>query len=206
MGGTDEPVDGEQIQAATAATWNEAPTSTVPIILPVHQHPRVWMLLSAILGIFLIGAIVLAGYLWNVNGKWQTQVDDLTQAGYDLGEKIADQQKQLDKLDASNILLNDQLGTAKDRVLTLSNEKAQSSDDAAFAHEQVLLLTDQLSQGVAVANQLNRCVEGEQQLITYIRAGATYTPQEINAFESSVNALCTAAIKANKDLEQALTQ
>lgn len=206
MGGTDEPADDGQIQADTTATWSEAPTSTMPIILPVHQHARVWMVVSAILGVLLIGAIVLSGYLWNVNGKWQKQVTDLTATGNDLGGKIADLQKQVDKVQESNTLLNDQLATAKETVLTLSNDKAQSTDEAAFAQQQVQLLTDRLNQSVAVSNQLNRCLEGEQQLITYIRAGTTYTPQEINDFETSVNALCAAAVKANKDLEQALTQ
>ena len=88
-------------------------TVTIPVVLPLNQHARVWMLLSGVLGIMLVAALVIVGYLWNVNGKWQDQVSSLTATGYDLGDRIADHQKQIDQLDAANSLLSDQIATAR---------------------------------------------------------------------------------------------
>ena len=147
-------------------------TITIPVVLPLNQHARVWMLLSGVLGIMLVAALVIVGYLWNVNGKWQDQVSSLTSTGYDLGDRIAEHQKQIDQLDSTNALLSDQIATAKDKVLTLSNEKAQWSDQTAYAQQQVDLLAGQIETSQTVIAQLGRCVEGEQQLAVYVAATA----------------------------------
>ncbi len=99
----------------------EPQTITIPVVLPLKQHARMWMLLSGVLGIMLIAALVIIGYLWNVNGKWQDQVASLTDTGYSLGDRIAEHKKQIEQLESANGLLSDQLSTAKDRVLALSD-------------------------------------------------------------------------------------
>ena len=187
-------------------------TITIPVVLPLNQHARVWMLLSGVLGIMLIAALVIVGYLWNVNGKWQDQVSSLTTTGYDLGDRIADHQKQIEQLDSANELLSDQIATAKDKVLTLSNEKAQWSDQTAYAQQQVDLLAGQIETSQTVIAQLGRCVEGEKQLALYVAATVdptspviaptsaatepTYTPAQVAKFRLSVDALCKAASDA----------
>lgn len=185
----------------------EPTTITIPVVLPLNQHARVWMLLSGVLGIMLIAALVIVGYLWNVNGKWQDQVSSLTVAGYDLGDRIAEHQKQIDQLNSTNGLLSDQLATAKDKVLSLSNEKAQWSDQTAFAQQQVDLLAGQIASAQTVVAQLGRCLEGEQQLDEYLAAPVdTYTPEEIDAFRTSVDTLCTAATTATAEFQKSLTK
>lgn len=165
------------------------------------------MVVAGTLGIMLIAALVIAGYLWNVNGKWQAQVDQLTDTGYVLGGRIAEHQTQIEQLQSTNGLLADQLANAKERVLTLSNEKSQWRDDTAFAQQQVEQLADQLVKAMNVATQMNRCVEGEQQLLVYIRAGEeVYPVDQVVAFERSVNDLCDAAFAARNALEQELTE
>lgn len=185
----------------------EPATITVPIVLPLHQHTRAWQVVAATLGIMLVAAIVIAGYLWNVNGKWQAQVSALTDTGYSLGDRIAEHQAEVAQLESTNSLLSDQLANAKERVLTLSNEKAQWRDDTAYAQQQVEQLAGQLTTAISVANQMNRCIEGEQQLVLYLRADALdYPAEEIAAYEQSVNQLCASALQAKLNLEQELTE
>lgn len=188
------------------AAAREPATITIPVVLPLNQHARVWMLLSGVLGIMLIAALVIVGYLWNVNGKWEAQVTSLTATGYELGDRIAAHQKTIEQINATNDLLTDQLATAKDRVLTLSNEKAQWSDQTAYAQQQVDLLTGQVGTAQDVVAQLGRCVEGEQQVLAYIDAGEEYTPEQIMEFRTSVDALCTAATSASATFQKSLTE
>ena len=57
-------------------------------------------------------------------------------------------------------------------MLTLSNEKAQWSDQTAYAQQQVDLLAGQIETSQTVIAQLGRCVEGEKQLAVYVAATA----------------------------------
>src|SRR6187402_1109920 len=80
---------GAKVTQASDLYPAEPPPLTVPIVLPLKEHARVWMALAGILGIMLVAALVIVGYLWNVNGKWQAQVQSLTSTGYDLGDRIS---------------------------------------------------------------------------------------------------------------------
>jgi len=181
----------------------EPPTITVPIILPLYRHTRAWMVVAGTLAIMLIASVVIAGYLWNVNGKWQAQVNQLTDTGYALGDRVAEHRNQIDQLESTNGLLADQLANAKERVLTLSNEKAQWRDDTAFAQQQVEELADHLTMAMDVATQMNRCLEGEEQLIRYIRAGElVYPAAEVAAYQVSVQELCDSALDAKQAMEE----
>jgi chromosome segregation ATPase len=164
------------------------------------------MALSGVLAIMLVAAIVIAGYLWNVNGKWQAQVESLTATGYSLGDRIAEHQQQIKQLESANGLLSDQLATAKDKVLSLSNEKAQWSDQTAYAQQQVDLLNGQITAAQSVITQLGRCLDGEKQLVTYIGAADQYTPQQIEQFQTSVDSLCEAATVATTNFQKSLTE
>jgi len=188
-------------------TGAEPQTITIPVVLPLNQHARVWMLLSGVLGIMLIAALVIIGYLWNVNGKWQDQVTSLTATGYDLGDRIAEHKEQIAKLESTNALLSDQLSTVKDKLLTLSNEKAQWSDQTAYAQQQVDLLSGQVDTAQDVISQLGRCVEGEQQLQMYMAdTTGTYLPEQIDDYSKSVSQLCSTALTASTSFQQSLTR
>ena len=100
-----------------------------------------------------------------------------------------------------------ELATAKDTVLTLSSEKAQWSDETAFAQQQVDLLTEQVAAAESVVAQLGRCIEGEQQLVVYIAAGEEeYPPAQIEQFRNSVTELCDAAAAAATTFQRSLTE
>lgn len=201
------PSPAIEASPASGGSPAEPPTITIPVVLPLNQHARVWMMLSGVLGIMLVAALVIVGYLWNVNGKWQDQVTSLTSTGYDLGERIAEHQRQIDQLTDTNSLLTDQLATAKDRVLTLSNEKAQWSDQTAYAQQQVDLLTGQVETAQSVISQWGRCLDGERQLVEYISAGdEVYTQPQIDQYRTSVEQLCTAASNATANFQNSLDQ
>lgn len=184
----------------------EPQTITIPVVLPLNQHARVWMALSGVLFIMLVAAVVVAGYLWQVNGKWQAQVTSLTDTGYSLGDRIAEHKKQIDQLESANGLLSDQLATAKDKVLSLSDEKAQWSDQTAYAQQQVDLLTGQVEQAQTVITQLGRCIEGEQQLVEYMGAVDVYTPEQLDQYRKSVDGLCAVATNATTAFQKSLTE
>ncbi|MGC4175746.1 hypothetical protein [Demequina sp.] len=203
--GTGVPADAP-VPAPTFRADNPEPqTITIPVVLPLNQHARVWMLLAGVLGIMLVAAVVIIGYLWNVNGKWQAQVTSLTATGYSLGDRIAEHEQQIQQLEATNQLLSDQLGTAKDKVLSLSNEKAQWSDETAYAQQQVDLLNGQVSTAQTVITQLGRCIDAEKQLATYVAAAEEYTPQQLDQYRASVDGLCAAAAAATTDFQNSLT-
>ena len=222
MARSDGPDAGETFPTASASPAELPPqTVTIPVVLPLNQHARVWMLLSGVLGIMLIAALVIVGYLWNVNGKWQAQVTSLTVTGYDLGDRVAKHQQQIDQLTSTNDLLTDQLATAKDRVLSLSDEKAQFSDQTAYAQQQVDLLDGQVETSQTVITQLGRCIEGEKQLAIYVAAtvdptvpvtpptaspGTTYTPAQVADFRKSVETLCAAATDATNAFQKSLSK
>jgi hypothetical protein len=185
---------------------SDPPTITIPVVLPLNQHARVWMVLSGVLGIMLVASLVIIGYLWNVNGKWQDQVSSLTDTGYSLGDRVAEHRQQIAQLEATNALLTDQLSAAKDTVLTLSDEKAQWSDETAYAEQQVDLLITQVSTSQDVIAQLGRCIEGEQQLVTYIEAGDAYPPAQVAQYRMSVEELCAAASNAVTEFQRSLNE
>lgn len=203
-------------RAKSAESPAEPQTITIPVVLPLKQHVRMWMLLSGVLGIMLIAALVIIGYLWSVNGKWQAQVASLTETGYSLGDRIAEHQRQIEQLESTNELLADQLSTAKDRVLSLSNEKAQWSDETAYAQQQVDLLLARVEGAQSVVGQLGRCVEGEQQLVEYLTNPPTqvvddvevpvYTDEQIAEYRASVDKLCASAVSANQAFQESLSQ
>ena len=102
---------GKATKATPASGPADPPTVSFPVVLPLKEHARVWMALAGMLGILLIAALVIVGYLWNVNGKWQAQVEALTATGYDLGDRIADHQAQIEQLRSAN----DRSGGSRDR-------------------------------------------------------------------------------------------
>lgn len=190
-----------------AREWtSEPPTITIPVVLPLNQHARVWMMLSGVLGIMLVASLVIVGYLWNINGKWQDQVESLTDTGYSLGDQVAERKTQIQQLESTNDLLSGQLAAAKDTVLSLSDEKAQWSDETAYAQQQVDLLSGRVSTAQAVIAQLDRCIEGEQQLVVYLDAIEEYSPAQIEQYRNSVAGLCESASAAVTEFQKSLTE
>ena len=190
-----------------AREWTSEPqTVTIPIVLPLNQHARVWMMLAGVLGIMLVASLVIVGYLWNINGKWQDQVESLTDTGYSLGDQVAQHETEIQQLESTNELLSGQLTAAKDTVLTLSDEKAQWNDETAFAQQQVDLLVDQVSTAQSVIAQLDRCIEGEQQLLAYMDAIEEYSPAQIEQYRNSVAGLCEAASVSVTEFQKSLTE
>jgi len=156
---------------------------------------------------------------------WSKQVDAATEISYGLGDTLADAQSENTRLSDEISLVQEQLANSKDTVLKLSDEKAQWRDDTEFAKQQVEATEQLLTTATAVANGLQRCTDGQQELMDFIDTAteapappaapgaptdeavtATYTAEEIAAYRTSVNELCDNAETANIDLQKALTE
>ncbi|BDZ61320.1 hypothetical protein GCM10025873_11110 [Demequina sediminis] len=55
-----------------------------------------------------------------------------------------------------------------------------------------------------MANSLSRCIEGHEQLVTYLQTPDDYEPEELESFRASVDELCTAATDAHLDFQQSV--
>ncbi len=171
-----------------------------------QQPPSARLIVTiAIMTVLLIAASALVAYLWKVSDAWEARVNDLTDVSYGLGSDLADEQAALASANQSIDLLNDQLAASKDTVSRLQAENAQWGDDAAYAQEQIAALRSIIADATAVANSLNRCIEGHEQLVTYLESPDDYNPDELASFETSVTDLCTAAKDANLALQQEVT-
>ncbi|WP_296665645.1 hypothetical protein [Demequina sp.] len=158
----------------------------------------------ALMTVLLIGAAALIAYLWRVSDAWEAQVEDVTGVSYGLGEELAAEREALATAQQSIELLTAQLAASKDSVSRLQAQNAQWGDDAALAQEQIGLLEGTITDATAVANSLSRCIEGHEQLVTYLKTPEDYDPTELESFETSVTDLCTAAKDAHLALQQSV--
>lgn len=172
----------------------------------VHHRPRSAGLIVtvAIMTALLIAAAAFVAYLWRVSEAWELRVTELTQIGYDLGEQLAAERAALAEANQQIDLLDDQLTASKDTVLRLQAQNAQWGDDAAYAQEQILALEELTVEASSVAISLSRCIEGHEQLVTYLQTPDDYAPEELESFRASVDELCTAATDAHLDFQQSV--
>lgn len=172
----------------------------------VHHRPRSAGLIVtvAIMTALLIAAAAFVAYLWRVSEAWELRVAELTQIGYDLGEQLAAERAALAEANQQIDLLDDQLTASKDTVLRLQAQNAQWGDDAAYAQEQILALEQLTVQASSVANSLSRCIEGHEQLVTYLQTPDDYEPEELESFRASVDELCSAATDAHLAFQQSV--
>lgn len=176
--------------------------------IPVSRQ-KLWIVITAIGAILLAVAITLMFQARNASFKWQQQVEDIKAQNYDLGQRLADEQTQVVALQNENDQVASQLKTVQQKVLDLADEKAQQGDNVEFYARQIDELTTALSTAKGVANALDRCIEGQTQLVGYLKDAAsptpTYDPAEITAFEASLKIKCDNAVAANVDLQQVLS-
>lgn len=175
--------------------------------IPVARH-KLGIAVTILLTLLLIAAVWISLHLRNVSLDWETQVEEVKAQNYELGGRLADEQAQVVDLQSANDQLTSQLKTAQQKVLELADEKAQQGDDVEFYARQIDDLTVALSTAAGVANALDRCIEGQTQLVGYLKDLASdapvYDPIEVAAYETSLNAKCDNAVAANDELQQLL--
>ncbi|MDN4473700.1 hypothetical protein [Demequina zhanjiangensis] len=195
--------DAPTTSQAGAAEPTEAELEEQERLDPTTERRR-WILLTAFLGVTVLSLIGVSLYLSDVVSQWELRTEELTEVNYDLGAQLADAQDTIEAQTTRIDVLTTQLNTAKDRITALANETANYDDDRAYTAQQIEQLEGLAATGAAVANALTRCIDGEEQLVTYLEDPENYEEEEILAFQESVEELCTAARDSNSEFQQLL--
>lgn len=171
---------------------------------PRPRRRRGWIAATFIFMLLFGGAAALDWYLWNTAAQWEQRAEMLTEMNYDLGARLSSEQQTTMQLASEIDLLTQQLATSNQKVSALSSEKANAVDESAYYLQQIESLEDSVSSAGGVANALNRCADGQQELIDYLIEAEKYEPEELDAFSRSVRALCAEAESANARLQESL--
>lgn len=191
----------EETTVLTPVSTGTSPIDRIPL-----SHKRRWIVLTSVLGVLLVVMTAFTIYLWDVSKAWEKQVGDITAVSEDLGSRLAAEQSEVVRQQEQLDVLSEQLSTAQQRITELADLNAQTGDDVQFYVQEINRQRELATTGAAVAAALNRCVEGHKQLVIYIRDADNYDPDELAAYEASLNTLCTNAQAANTTFQQTLTQ
>ena len=169
---------------------------------------------GATAAVVLVGALAcLAGYLWISATEWRDQAGGYQRAAGDLGDDLASARNQLAGSQAELEAVRAQLSNAHARIVELADEKNQALDDWEIT-QQLVDYQQRVSEaagGVALA--LDRCVQGQQELIGYLEqqvqptpSPPPYDPELLAEFETQVEVLCQEASEANIGLQLELAR
>jgi chromosome segregation ATPase len=156
--------------------------------------------------LLLVVSVLLNRHLWMTTDDWEARSVALTDVNYELGEQLSREQQTTTQLESEIDLLSQQLATSNQRVVDLSASKASAEDESEYATQQIDQLTTSLSNASGVANALHRCVDGQQQLVTYLETPDNYEPEELADYAESVDQLCNAAERSSEQLREALAE
>lgn len=192
---SDEPVASEQ-----PATAYEPPMPTT------SDRPRRRRGALTVLSVLLVLALALAGYLWTTTRGYQQLAASTEDQARTIGTELATTRAELDGTTAELEGVRTQLATAQARITTLADEKAQVGDDRE-AQRQLVDYQQRVSEAAGtVASALERCVQGQDQLIAYLENASAYDPAELRGFGTEVDGLCTSATEANQALQDELSR
>ncbi len=202
--------DSDAVDTGTPEALTDAPLTARR---RTRRRPWGWIAASIALFVAFASTVAVAAHLWNVNLLWEERVDELTAISYELGEELVTEQETVITQEAQIELLTEQRTTLQQRLLDLSETANLSRDDVATAEQEIEALVELITQAAAVSNALNRCVDSQDQLADFLREiqGANpdedpvYDPDDLAAYEASVDQLCDAATAANAQLQRDLT-
>ncbi len=159
-----------------------------------------------VLAVLLVVAVVAAVHLYRTSTAWRDRAGQYEATAQDLGTELATTRAELEGARGELEGVRSQLTTANERIVELADEKAQIGDDREVQRQ---LVDYQQRVSVAagtVALALDRCVQGQNQLIGYLENAAQYDPVELERFGTEVQALCQTATDANAALQRELGQ
>jgi hypothetical protein len=194
---------------ATAAASRAGQTggNTVSPTPPTRSRRR-WLLPTTAAVLALTTALLggATAYLWHTSDAWEKRAADYESASKDLGAVLANTRADLKTTTADLAAVRAQLSTAQARIIELANEKAQIGDD----REAQRLLVDyqqRVSKAAGtVAQALDQCVQGQNELIGDLQQAELYDPAYLAARDTQVQALCQAATDANIALQSELSR
>lgn len=198
-----DPLDG----ASTAQGERHARLHTPR--RPSRRRTILRRVLAVVLTLLLLGVSALAVYLYLSAQAWRDRATDYLGASLELGEDLSTTRSELSWAQAELEAVQAQLDTAHERIIELANEKNQLGDEREITQQLVDYQKRVSDAAGEVADALDRCVQGQQQLIGYLQAsaqpgGPVYDPVELSDFETNVEALCQAASEANIALQDEL--
>jgi hypothetical protein len=191
----------EETTVLTPVSTGTSPIDRIPL-----SHKKRWIILTSILGVLLAVMIGFTIYLWDVSKDWEAQVGEITAVSEDLGSRLAAEQAEVVRQQEQIDVISEQLSTAQQRITELADLNAQTGDDVQFYVQEINRQRELATTGAAVAAALERCIEGHEQLVIYLRNEDNYDPAELAAYEASLNTLCTNAMAANATFQQAVTK
>jgi hypothetical protein len=192
--GAPEPADRDPETTAGAAP---TPADPAP-----RRRRRRWLV--ALLVVLLVAALGAAGYLYATTRAYAERLQWTEQQARAIGADLTLTRSELDGARAEIEALQGQLTTAQERITALADEKAQIGDDRE-AQRQLLDYQARVSEAAGtVASALDRCVQGQDQLIAYLEDAESYDPAQLTRFGSDVEALCQSASDANEALQSEL--
>jgi hypothetical protein len=177
-----------------------------PVVLPPVEPARRRRWPVVVLGLLLVLALALAGYLWTTTRAYQERAAAIEDEARSIGTQLTTTRAELAGATAELEAVRGQLENAQARITTLADEKAQVGDDRE-AQRQLVDYQQRVSEAAGVvASALTRCIEGQDQLITYLGNAAAYDPAELARFGTQVESLCRSATEANQSLQEELSR
>ncbi|WP_246131282.1 COG2 family protein [Cellulomonas aerilata] len=159
-----------------------------------------------VLSVLLVASLAVGGYLLATARAYAERLDWTEQQARAIGSDLALTRSDLEGARSEIEGLQVQLTTAQERITALADEKAQIGDDRE-AQRQLLDYQARVSEAAGiVASALDRCVQGQDQLIAYLEDAASYDPADLANYGSEVEALCRSASDANVALQSELDQ
>jgi hypothetical protein len=150
--------------------------------------------------------LALSAYLWAASEAWQDRAETYATANTQLGSELASSTVAFNDVSTELDAVRIQLTTAQDRIIELADEKAQIGDDRE-AQRMLADYQERVSEAAGtVALALERCVQGQNQLIGYMENADSYDPVELDAYAAEVQSLCQNATDANTALQRELNQ
>lgn len=175
---------------------------------PVHaaaargRRRRRWPVV--LLTLLLLATLGAAGYLYATTTAYRERVTWTEDQARAIGTELVATRMELEGATAELEAVRGQLAIAQERITALADEKAQIGDDRE-AQAQLLDYQARVTAAAGtVASALERCVQGQDQLITYLGDAASYDPDQLARFGADVERLCASASEANDALQAEL--
>jgi Skp family chaperone for outer membrane proteins len=164
---------------------------------PRARRSRGLIALAVILGLALVAAAALIAYLWRTTDEWRAESDRLVSVANEIAGERDTLTAELDQAQRDLEASDAQLREVQDRLLSLADERAQTGDELA--------MTQQFAQDVAdVANQLESCVRGQEQLIEVLEEVERYDPESVAEGAEEISDACDQALSSSENLRRQL--
>jgi hypothetical protein len=188
------PVPGPEVRTDAPSQPRRSSRATAVAVL----------LLAVLLVMSVVVGALLVTQLQERNDEWQVSASDWKGLAHAAATSEASARAELEQRMADLAGVSKQLRAAKARIVELAAEKAQLADKDA-GRQQQLDYQARVSQAAAdVTAALDRCVDGQEQLITYLDDAARYDADDLARFRSDVSSVCGAATDASAALQRAL--